>query len=314
MFKRHKKKNQKQPQNEGIGKLINELLTAMSFFSLGSMLITFSNRATARSGTVPVYAPKSGLYYDLYTHFGVMMHGVILTISSYINSPYAIGWAIIIVTLIYKFAIMPVNLYLSAQSAIRREKMAYLKPQFDKINREINYRPINNQQRKKLEALKKEVIVQNKVPQHLEIYYIIIGLITSMITIPLYQGVAYSNDMKRATFYAIHLGQRSIAFAFGIALLAGIVSIVRFSGMTDIDREFTPKADFFLSPISLFASAFFLPSILCLYWFCSQVSALFYSILSWHVLKPLIHKNYLNFQKDDIVNVATDARIKEILQ
>ena len=120
MFERHKKKNQKQPRNEGIGKLINELLTAMSFFSLGSMLITFSNRATARSGTVPVYAPKLGLYYDLYTHFGVMMHGVILTISSYINSPYAIGWAIIIVTLIYKFAIMPVNLYLSAQSAIRR--------------------------------------------------------------------------------------------------------------------------------------------------------------------------------------------------
>lgn len=313
MFKRHKKKKQNQSQNNGMGKIMNELLTAMSFFSLGSMLLTFSSRVAARSGTVPVYAPKSGLYYELYKYFGIMIHGVILAISSYINSPHAIGWSIIIVTLIYKFTIMPINLYLSAQSAIRREKMAYLQPQFDKIDREIEYRPINNQQRKKFEALKKKIAKENKVPQHLEVYYIVIGLLTSMITVPLYQGVAYSNDMKKATFYAIHLGQRSIIFAFGIALLAGIVSVVRFSGMTDIDREFTPKVDFFLSPISLFASAFFLPSILCLYWFGSQISSLFYSILSWHILKPLIHKNYINYKKDDIIEVATDEKINEIL-
>lgn len=314
MFKRHKKKKQNQPQNNGIGKIMNELLTAMSFFSLGSMLVTFSNQASARGGTVPVYAPKSGLYFELYKHFGVVMHGIILAISGYIRSPYAIGWAIIIVTLIYKFAIMPINLYLSAQSAIRREKIAYLQPQFDKIDKEIEYRPLNNQQRKKLESLKKDIIKQNKVPQHLMIYYIIIGVITSMVTVPLYQGVAYSDDMKKATFFTIHLGQRSIAFAFGIALIAGIVSVVRFSGMTDIDRMFTPKSDFFLTPITLFVSAFFLPSILCLYWFGSQISSLLYSILSWHILKPLIHKNYLNYKKDDIIEVATDEKINEILQ
>lgn len=318
MFNRKKKneqENKKDNHEQAKTSPLTKLMSGMTFFSLGSAMLVFSRRLSGPVQTVPVFAPKTGLYHYIYLHFGIGMHTFLIGIASLLHSPYAIGWSVIILTLIVKTLLMPFSFASTSLSAIRREKMHYVRPQLKLISETIATQPLLKPQREKLELLKQTVMKVNHVPEYRIILGInfIIGITLSFVTVPLYQAIAYAPEFKNAVFFSIALKSRSIPLATLVATMSAIAQIINYTGLTPEDRKYVPKIDYIASPIMLFMSSMFFPAILSLYWLTSQTFLAIRSAISWHILRKQIHKHYLSFKKSQIVTVVDQDVIRTIL-
>ena len=312
-------KNQKSPNikynSHSPMKSLTQAYMAFLFIGLGTSILTFSSRLGANGGTaVPIYAPTHGLYYQLYIHFGILMHSFIVALSSFIHSPYAIGWAVVIITMCYKLAMMPFNLFISSQYMIRNEKMLHVKPQIDLITKILQTKPVNSEQRKKLDSLKKKVYQENHIPQKTILLTVISSIITSLITVPLYQGIAYSPELRKSAFFTFDLAKRSMPLAISVLIIAIITQIASYISYPPDVRKESSILSYLFSPISIFVTCFFFPSIIGLYNLVSQTMYLIRTIISRYVIRLMIHKHYLKTENIKIKTIVTEKTIDEIME
>ncbi len=287
-----------------------ELYAGVSFFSIGVTVLTFSSHLTANSTTVPVYAPKSGLYFEIYQHFGIFMHHLLLALANNIHNPFAIGWAVIIITAIYKFIMSPILLYLNSLSSRRHEMINAIKPQLDMLRKNMTYNPLNKVQREKLDKLKTKLYQENHIPRDPTIWYILTGIISSFITVPLYQGIAYSPELKNSIFFVFKLGERSITLGIATALISLLSSLLQYIGLTPELRKQTQFLMYLIGPISVFVTCWFFPSIIGLYMLTSEFVYLIRTILSWNIMRPMIHKKYKDF---NVKTIITQSKINHVV-
>lgn len=287
---------------------------SMSFISIGTAFLTFSHNMSTHKTTVPVYAPKSGLYFWFYQTFGHFMRHILIALSGFFSQPNNIGWAVIVLTIIFKLLILPLNIATDRLSAVARERRNGVAKQKRLIADAIKYNPINAQQDKELKLLDKKIDNDNKIPRHLMAYFFGINFLTSWVTVPLYQVVAYSKNIQNKPFYAFNLGQRSIGLAITVALISAITSYIHYTGWTEDIKRSTANIEYFEGPLALFASTMFFPSIIGLYTLVSQIMSLFRAILSWYIMRPRIRKYYAQHREEVIKIVVTPEMINKILQ
>ncbi len=129
------------------------------------------------------------------------------------------GLAIIIVTLLVRFIILPLGIYQSWKAAIQSEKMNYLKPILGPI-----------QERMKMQALKKSNLCATRVFCNSKQYGVSmlggIGCLPMLIQMPFFSAIYFAArhtpGISEATFLGINLGSTSL-------ILTGVAGILYYA-------------------------------------------------------------------------------------
>lgn len=292
---------------------MQQISSSLSLLTLGLALIAFARKILAHKTTIFVYAPKHGLYHWLYTTAGQPLHIMLVNASHMISSPNAIGWAVIMITINIKLILMPFNYYMSAKNNVIKEKMKLLEPQLAKLNKVIHYYPLSKKERNDIDALRKEVIDKNKIPKVPIWMTVLVTIVESLVTIPLYQSIAYSKDISQGKFFFAALNKRSIVLAIFVGLMSLLATYTRMSGMDEERRLAEGKVKWFAPAIESFAVAYFFPAIIALYNLSSNFMRIIENYMVWHLGKKKVKKQYANADKNSIIEIVTLDRLSWIL-
>lgn len=100
----------------------------------------------------------------------------------------------------------------------------------------------------------------------------------------------FSPALRQATFLGVPLAKRSLFLAVlcGIGYL--IENTIMIRGLTEEERAVLPTSDYWLTPVSIFCSAFFMPSVLSIYWLTSSIFLVVQNTINYWIMRPYLRK------------------------
>lgn len=289
---------------------IQLLMDGVYTFFGGLAVLAFSNHINKSITTTKLVAPKSGFYYELYHYVSIYLQHFLLWMEHTISIGNGSVIAIIVLTLIIRLAILPLTLINSRNAVLHREQKKALLPQMQLIDDIMLNVPVTNSQRRQLLQLKRKCYKENNV--HNTEWMVYVSVIVQMIVLScLYQAVAYSPELAKTTILGISLAKRSFALAAMAAVMYFLEQVVMILGMTKEERAVLPLSTYWLTPVSIFCSAFFLPSILDIYWLTSAGFLLVQNYINYWIMRPyLTKKTKTQFVPEEII---TDEAIDKII-
>lgn len=290
---------------EPIQIVINGLITI-----LGAIVLFNLSDHLSSGKIMHTYAPTNGPYYWLYILAGQHFTAFLIWMAKQFNLSY--GTAVCLFICFVRLIILPLNAIGVKRSRENSEKKKLIQSQIDKIQNIILYQPINSNQRKKLEALKKKCIDSVHIDNRMWPIYTAIA-IQIIVAIPLYQAIAYSKTLQNATFIGIDLSKRSLFFGLTASILCFIGILIRVSGMTNVQKKSLGFSSFWEAPLSVLFTGWFFPAIIGLYLLTTELFIVIQSIFEYHVLRIYIVHKYKkpNFSKPE--TIVTDEVLKNIL-
>ena len=195
------------------------------------------------------------------------------------------GLAIIIVTLLVRFVIMPLGIYQSWKSAYQSEKMQYLKPILDPIQKRMKEA---SSQEEQLAAQQAYFAAQK---EHGVSMLGGMGCLPLLIQMPfftaLFYASRYTEGIAQADFMGINLGTPSLVLTAIAGVLYFAQSWMMQIGM-DEEQQKQMRAMLFMNPLMILMFSWNSPAGLTLYWVVGGVIGLIQQAITSFVIKPRI--------------------------
>lgn len=240
----------------------------------------------------------TGMIYD---YLVVPTGNLIVMLAEMLSNSY--GLAIIVITIVVRLIIMPMNVNQIKKSMVQQEKMKYIKPELD----DIKFRQKNAQTPEEKTAVSQEMMAlykENNISMTGGV-----GCLPILIQMPIftamYQAINLTPQIAESTFLGINLGDKSplLAILAGIAYLAqGYVSTI---GMPE-ETKSQMKTMMLMNPIMILMFSWSSPAGLALYWLAGGIFAAIQTLLQNHMIKPKIKKQV----EDEMNNRPMKKNIK----
>lgn len=224
----------------------------------------------------------TGLIYD---YLVVPTGKLIVMLAEFLSGNY--GLAIIVITIVVRLAIMPMNVNQIKKSMVQQEKMKYIKPELE----DIKFRQQNAQTSEEKAAVSQEMMAlykENNISMTGGV-----GCLPILIQMPIftamYQAVHLTPQIAQSTFLGINLGDKSplLAILAGVAYLAqGYVSTI---GMPE-ETKSQMKTMMLMNPIMILMFSWSSPAGLALYWLAGGIFAAVQTLLQNRMIKPKIQQ------------------------
>lgn len=221
----------------------------------------------------------------IYNYLVIPTGKLIVMLAEFLNGDY--GLAIIVITIVVRLAIMPMNVNQIKKSMVQQEKMKYIKPELE----DIKFRQQNAQTSEEKAAVSQEMMAlykENNISMTGGV-----GCLPILIQMPIftamYQAVHLTPQIAQSTFLGINLGDKSplLAILAGVAYLAqGYVSTI---GMPE-ETKSQMKTMMLMNPIMILMFSWSSPAGLALYWLAGGIFAAVQTLLQNRMIKPKIQQ------------------------
>ncbi|HEL1592579.1 TPA: membrane protein insertase YidC [Streptococcus suis] len=195
------------------------------------------------------------------------------------------GLAIIIVTLLVRFIILPLGIYQSWKAAIQSEKMNYLKP----ILGPIQERMKNASSQEEQLAAQQEYFATQK--QYGVSMLGGIGCLPMLIQMPFFSAIYFAArhtpGISEATFLGIDLGKSSIVLTAVAAILYYGQSLLMTVGM-DEEQKKQMRTMSLMNPLIIGYFSLVSPAGVTLYWVIGGLFGILQQAITNFILKPRI--------------------------
>lgn len=197
------------------------------------------------------------------------------------------GIAVILVTIIVRFLILPLGLYQSWKASYQSEKMAYLKPIFEPINERM--RNASTQEEKL--AAQTELMAAQK--ENGVSPFGGIGCLPLIIQMPfftaMYYAARFTDGVAESTFLGMNLGERNLALTAIIAVLYFGQSWLSMYGVPE-EQKAQMKSMMYVTPLMMIFMSINLPAGVGLYWLVGGFFSIFQQLITMYVIKPRLRK------------------------
>ncbi|SEL16724.1 YidC/Oxa1 family membrane protein insertase [Carnobacterium iners] len=219
----------------------------------------------------------------IYEFLVVPTQNLILWLADTFNGSY--GFAIIIITLIVRVIILPLNLSQSRKSLAQQERTAVIKPELDVIQAK---------QKAATTSEEKATAQQELMSLYKENNMSMLGgigclplLIQMPIFTAMFQAIRLSGPIAASTFLGINLGTRNIPLAIGAGLIYLVQAYVSMIGISPEQKK-QMKTMMYMNPIMILMFTISSPAGLGLYWLVGGFFGVFQTILTNFYYKPRI--------------------------
>ncbi|WP_152657873.1 membrane protein insertase YidC [Oceanobacillus sp. CFH 90083] len=257
----------------------NGLLTAFKKYRLIILaLLLIFVLAGCGGNTTPIDSSSAGVF----DHYFVYPFSLLIKKIAFVfQGNY--GIAIVLITIIIRFVLMPFFIRQAKNSKDSQKKMAVMKPEMDQIQK--NYKGKSstedqlNMQRELSELYKKHDFNPVKMAA---------GCLPLLLQMPILIGFYYAimrtPEIAEHSFLWFSLGETDILFVVFAALIYYIQARVSLIGLEEAQRKQMAIMSF-ISPVMIAVVSFNVPAALPLYW---AVSGLF-MIVQTLVIKKYVH-------------------------
>lgn len=195
------------------------------------------------------------------------------------------GIAIIVITIIVRLIILPLNLNQSKKSMVQQEKMALVKPEIDEIQAALKAAK-TNEEKAEIQQEMMQFYKENDISMMGGV-----GCLPLLVQLPIFtamfQAVRLSPEIANSTFLGFNLGETSVL----LALLAGATyfgqSYISMIGMAPEQKK-QMRTMMFMSPVMITFVSFTSPAGLALYWLTGGIFAIFQTMITNFYHKPRI--------------------------
>lgn len=197
------------------------------------------------------------------------------------------GIAIILVTLIVRFLILPLGIYQSYKATQQSEKMRYLKPVLDPIQERMKSASSQEEQwaaQQELLATQKEYGVS---------MFGGLGCLPMFIQIPFFSALffaaRYTQGIAEANFMGINLGKASLILTAIAGLLYFAQSMLMQVGVDEAQKE-QMKSMLLINPLLIVMFSWSSPAGVTLYWVVGGFFGILQQLLTTFIIKPKIRQ------------------------
>lgn len=217
-----------------------------------------------------------------------------------VHATNAVGFAIMILTLIVRLVLLPMMVSQQHKATIQQEKMGLLRPQLEKLQELAKNAP-TPEQRQAASAATMQVYRENNVSLTGGI-----GCLPLVIQLPIFSGlyaaIRYSPSLSDSSFFGIALKHSSpilAILAFVVYLIQGYLMML---GVPE-DQKKMMRTTMFLSPVMILVFSWSTSAGLGLYFFIGGIFAIVQTLII-NILRPRI-KNHVS-ENFVVKNVADD--------
>ncbi len=197
------------------------------------------------------------------------------------------GVAIILVTLIVRFIILPLGIYQSWKASYQSEKREYLKPILGPIQERMQNA---SSQEEQLQAQQELLSTQKE-------YGVSMlggmGCLPLLIQLPffsaLFYAARYTEGVADATYFGINLGERSYILIALAGLLYLAQSLFMQVGM-DPEQRKQMRTMVFMNPIMIVMFSWNTPASVTLYWVVGGLFGILQQAITTFIIKPYMKK------------------------
>lgn len=197
------------------------------------------------------------------------------------------GLAIIVITIIVRVIIMPLNFSQIKKSMIQQEKMSYIKPDLDDIQR---------RQKEATTPEEKQNVSQEMMALYKENNISMtggVGCLPILVQMPIftamYQAVNLTPEIAASTFLGINLGNSSAL----LAILAGLAYVVQgyvsMLGMPEESKK-QMRTMMMMNPLMILFFSWSSPAGLALYWLAGGIFAAAQTFIQNKLIKPKVQR------------------------
>lgn len=219
----------------------------------------------------------------IYEFLVVPVQELILFLADTFNGSY--GFAIIIITLIVRMIILPLNLSQSRKSLAQQERTAVIKPELDVIQAKQKAAQTNEEKA----AAQQELMSLYKDNNMSMLGGI--GCLPLLVQMPIFtamfQAIRLSEPIATSTFMGIGLGERSIPLAISAGLIYLVQAYVSMIGLAPEQKK-QMKTMMYMNPIMILMFTISSPAGLGLYWLVGGFFGVFQTLLTNFYYKPRI--------------------------
>lgn len=219
----------------------------------------------------------------IYEFLVVPTQQVIIQLAELLGGSY--GLAIIVITLVVRLIILPLNLSQSKKSIIQQEKMALIKPEMEEVQKK---------QKSAVTAEEKAAAQQELMSLYKDNNMSMLGgigclplLIQMPIFTAMFQAINLSKEIGNSTFLGFSLGDQNIALAIAAGAVYFVQSYVSMIGLPEEQKK-QMRTMMYVSPIMILMVSFTSPAGLGLYWFVGGIFAVFQTLITNFIYKPRI--------------------------
>ncbi|MDR0614541.1 MAG: membrane protein insertase YidC [Lactobacillales bacterium] len=199
------------------------------------------------------------------------------------------GFAIIFVTLVVRFILMPLFFRQMHAGAIQQEKMQLLNTYAKPINERI--KNAKTQEEKMTANMELQKFYKENGVNMLG--SMSAGCLPMLLQMPIFSALyftaRYNEGILKTYFFGIDLAKRSVVLLVIIGILYLIQSYISLIGLDDEQKE-KMKMMTFMSPIMTVMVGLTMPAGVQLYWVAGGVVAIVQQCISSFIIKPKVHK------------------------
>lgn len=230
---------------------------------------------------IPTEAATHGLTYKI----------LVQPMSSFVeffaqNMHLGYGWAIVIVTLIIRFLILPLGLNQAYKSTYMQEKMAYLQPVFKPINDRMAAARTAGDTASMTAA--QQALMQAQKDNGINMLSSL-GCLPLLIQWPfflaLYNASMYTPGIMKASFLGINLSQPSVVLTIISGVLYAIQTYISTLGMSEEQKKMG-RTMLIMSPAMIVIFSLMAPAASALYWAAGGFVIVIQQIIITFIMKP----------------------------
>lgn len=280
--------------------------------ALLGLVAIFLSACASRTTSGAMHAPTSGPYAWIYNLFGHPLQNIMLFVEAKIGGPNGAGWAIVLITLVVQFIVLPLRLNQSYKMTKQQERTKRLQPQINLVQQALKNNNLTQDQKMQVSQLQMKIYRENNLSLTGGI-----GCLPLLIQLPImagiYQAVAYSDKLAQTSFYGISLGQRSIALAIIATILYVIQAYLSMIGLSPEQKK-TMQTTAFISPLITFFFAITYSGALALYFAAGGVVMVIQQLITTFILMPKVKKEVdKELKEKPIKEVVTEQTIADIV-
>lgn len=280
--------------------------------ALLGLVAIFLSACASKTTSGAMQAPTSGPYAWIYNLFGHPLQNIMLFVEAKIGGANGAGWAIVLITLVVQFIVLPLRLNQSYKMTKQQERTKRLQPQMKLVQKALKTPGLTQPQQMEISQLQMKIYRENNLSLTGGI-----GCLPLLIQLPImagiYQAVAYSNKLAQTSFYGISLGQRSIALAIIATVLYVIQAYLSMIGLSPEQKK-TMQTTAFISPLITFFFAITYSGALALYFAAGGVVMVIQQLITTFILMPKVKKEVDDELKEKpIKEVVTKQVIADII-
>ncbi|TWT11245.1 membrane protein insertase YidC [Streptococcus sp. sy004] len=200
------------------------------------------------------------------------------------------GIAIILVTIVVRFLILPLGLYQSWKASYQSEKMAYLKPIFEPLQKRMQEA---STQEEKLAAQTAFMAAQRENGVSMLGG---IGCMPLLIQLPFFSALFYAarftEGIAGKTFLWFRLDQPDLILVLIVGALYFAQSWLSMQGMQNMSPEQGKQMQtmMYMTPLMMVMMSFSMPAGVTLYWFVGGIFSILQQLITMYILKPKLRQ------------------------